>query len=70
MYHVMPWPQDVPTEHRAGLQLGGTPSHDPDLGVADPTWKAALLALAAKIFARYGDDRVRATDLPPAARRE
>jgi len=51
------WPLDVPAQHRAGLRVGGTPSHDPSLDVAEPTWEEAIVALAAKVRQRYGDDR-------------
>jgi hypothetical protein len=51
------WPLDVPAQHRAGLRVGGTPSHDPSLDVAQPTWEEAIVALAAKVRQRYGDDR-------------
>jgi|HubBroStandDraft_2_1064218.scaffolds.fasta_scaffold87305_3 hypothetical protein len=53
------WPLDVPVEHRKGLQVGGTPSHDPSLDVAGPTWEKAIVALAARVRERYGDDRAR-----------
>ena len=39
------------------LRVGGTPSHDPSLDVAEPTWEEAIVALAAKVRQRYGDDR-------------
>jgi hypothetical protein len=51
------WPLDVPAQHRTGLRVGGTPSHDPSLDVAEPTWEEAIVALAAKVRQRYGDDR-------------
>jgi hypothetical protein len=50
------WPLDVPAQHRAGLRVG-TPSHDPSLDVVEPTWEEAIVALAAKVRQRYGDDR-------------
>jgi len=53
------WPLDVPAQHRTGLRVGGTPSHDPSLDVARPTWEKAIGALAAKVRERYGDDRAR-----------
>ena len=53
------WPLDVPRQHRTGLQVGGTPSHDPSLDVTGPTWEQAIMALAAKVRQRYGDDRAR-----------
>jgi hypothetical protein len=53
------WPLDVPAQHRTGLRVGGTPSHDPNLDVARPTWEEAIVALAAKVRERYGDDRAR-----------
>ncbi len=53
------WPLDVPTQHRTGLRVGGTPSHDPGLDVAEPTWEEAIVTLAAKVRQRYGDDRAR-----------
>jgi hypothetical protein len=55
----MLWPLDVHAEHRAGFWPGGTPSHDPDLDVAERTWEAAILALAVKVRTKYGDDRAR-----------
>lgn len=51
------WPLDVPAQYRAGLRVGGTPSHDPSLDVAEPTWEDAIVALAAKVRQSYGDDR-------------
>jgi hypothetical protein len=57
------WPLDVPAEHRTGLRLGGTPSHDPSLDVAEPTWEQAIVALAAKVRQRYGDDRARISEV-------
>jgi hypothetical protein len=59
------WPMDVPAQHRAGLQVGGTPSHDPSLDVAEPTWEEAIVALAAKVRQRYGDDRARVPEPQP-----
>jgi hypothetical protein len=53
------WPLDVPARHRTGLRIGGTPSHDPNLDVSAPTWEEAIVALAAKVRQRYGDDRTR-----------
>ncbi len=53
------WPLDVPAQHRAGLRVGGTPSHDLNRDVAKPTWEEAIVALAAKVRQRYGDDRAR-----------
>ena len=53
------WPLDVTAQHRTGLRAGGTPSHDPSLDVARPTWEEAIVALAAKVRERYGDDRAR-----------
>jgi hypothetical protein len=53
------WPLDVPVQHRAGLRIGGTPSHDPSLDVTEPTWEEGIVALAAKVRRRYGDDRAR-----------
>ncbi len=52
-------PLDVPAQRRTGLQVGGTPSHDPNLDVAEPTWEEAIVTLAAKVRQRYGDDRAR-----------
>jgi hypothetical protein len=40
-------------------RVGGTPSHDPNLNVAKPTWEEAIVALAAKVRQRHGDDRAR-----------
>ena len=56
------WPLDVAAEHRAGFRLGGTPSHDPRLDVIEPTWKGAVVALAAKVRLIYGDDRAHVPD--------
>lgn len=53
------WPLDVPAQHREGLRVDGTPSHDPSLDVARPTWEEAIVALAANVRERYGDDRAR-----------
>jgi hypothetical protein len=53
------WPLDVPAQHREGLRVGGIPSHDPSLDVARPTWEEAIVALAANVRERYGDDRAR-----------
>jgi hypothetical protein len=53
------WPLDVPAQRRTGLRVGGTPSYDPSLDVARPTWEEAIVALAAKVRERYGDDRAR-----------
>ena len=60
------WPMDVPAQHRAGLQVGGTPSHDLSLDVAEPTWEEAIVALAAKVRQRYGDDRARVPEPQPS----
>jgi hypothetical protein len=49
------WPLDVPVQHRTGFRVGGTPSHDPTLDVAEPTWEQAIVALAAKVRQAYGD---------------
>ena len=57
------WPLDVPARHRTGLRVGGTPSHDPSLDVAGPTWEEAIVALAKKVRQRYGDDRARGPGL-------
>jgi hypothetical protein len=46
-------------QHRTGFRVGGTPSHDPTLDVAEPTWEQAIVALAAKVRQAYGDDRAR-----------
>jgi hypothetical protein len=59
------WPLDVPAQHRAGLRVGGTPSHDPSLDVAEPTWEEAIVALAAKVRQRYGDDRAQVPEPQP-----
>jgi hypothetical protein len=40
-----------------GFRIGGTPSHDPDLDVAEPTWEQAIVTLAARTRQRYGEDR-------------
>jgi hypothetical protein len=61
------WALDVPPGHRAGLRVGGTPSHDPRLDVAEPTWERAIVALAAKVRRAYGDDRSRVADASPAS---
>ncbi|HUZ35692.1 MAG TPA: hypothetical protein VMV17_05130 [Streptosporangiaceae bacterium] len=53
------WPLDVPVQHRTGFRVGGTPSHDPSLDVAEPTWEQAIVSLAAKVRHAYGDDRAR-----------
>jgi hypothetical protein len=58
------WPLDVPAQHRTGLRVGGTPSHDPSLDVAEPTWEEAIVALAAKVRQRYGDNRARVPEPP------
>lgn len=50
---------DVPAEHRTGMRAEGTPSHDPGLDVAEPTWERAIVALAGKVHRGYGDDRAR-----------
>jgi hypothetical protein len=55
---------DVPAQHRTGLRVGDTPSHDPSLDVAEPTWEEAIVALAAKVRQRYGDDRARVPEPP------
>ncbi len=47
-----------------GLRVGDTPSHDPSLDVAEPTWEEAIVALAAKVRQRYGDDRARVPEPP------
>jgi hypothetical protein len=57
------WPLDVTVQHRTGLRVGGTPSHDPSLDVAEPTWEDAIVALAAKVRERYGDDRARVPEV-------
>jgi hypothetical protein len=57
------WPLDVPPQHRTGLRVGGTPAHDPSLNVAGPTWEEAIVAMAAKVRQRYGDDRARVPGL-------
>jgi hypothetical protein len=49
------WPLDVPAEHRTGLRVGGTPSYDPSLDVAGPTWEKAIVALAALVS--YANER-------------
>jgi hypothetical protein len=51
------WPLDVPAGHRMGLRVGGTPCHDPRLGVVAPAWEQAIVALAARVRCFYGDDR-------------
>jgi hypothetical protein len=56
----MLWPLDVPAEHRMGMRIGGTPSHDPRLDVSAPSWEQAIVALAAKVRQHYGDDRAKA----------
>jgi hypothetical protein len=58
------WPLDVPAQHRTGLRVGGNPSHDPSLDVAEPTSEEAIVALAAKVRQRYGDDRARVAEPP------
>jgi hypothetical protein len=58
------WPLDVPAQHRTGLRVGGAPSHDPSLDVAEPAWEEAIVALAAKVRQRYGDDRARVPEPP------
>jgi hypothetical protein len=47
------WPLDVPAEHRTGMRAEGTPSHDPGLDVAEPTWESAIVALAGKVRRGY-----------------
>ena len=63
------WPLDIPAGHRTGFRVGGTPSHDPRLDIAEPTWEAAIVALAASGSIDV-DDRARVADPPPSTERE
>jgi hypothetical protein len=58
----MLWPLDVAAEHRFGLHIGGQPSLDIQLTSTAPTWEEAVVALAASVRERYGDDRARIPD--------